>query len=302
MSERPHLGDRPRASAGRLDCEERVTGAERLPISGHVVVPCVEFIVAMGDMNVGDGFLERVSPEHLRQGLFRDHVARYLFAAHFVSGSSVVDLCCGVGYGSNLLAAAGARRVTGVDIDAPAITTAREHYEAPEFLVARADEPSDLSGFDVAVCMEGIEHVTNPDQLLANMRCAEVAFVSTPNAAYYEGGFSGNPHHVNEWTKDEFETMLSRHFSEVRMYFQWKDPDPLDQNWGLRTAAKAVLPISLKSRLRTPPVDEQHTQNAPRASPLSRMDYRVYPANYLTLLPPGLRYSKPWVWLAVCVS
>jgi 2-polyprenyl-3-methyl-5-hydroxy-6-metoxy-1,4-benzoquinol methylase len=245
--------------------------------------------------NVIDGFGERISPDEVRRGLRPDHIARYLFAAHFVSGRSVVDLCCGVGYGANLLFAAGASDVTAIDIDPEAIRVARTHYSGPEFRVARADQPLGISDCDVSVCFEAIEHVDQPEQLIANLRAARVALVSTPNAGAHEIGFSGNPHHVAEWTRGEFEMMLARHFQDVRMYFQWHHPDPLDQDWNLRTFAKAITPVGLKARLRPPPPSQASADSAPNPR-----EYRVFPASYLSVLPPGFRYGTPVDWLAVC--
>src|SRR5947209_8021240 len=102
--------------------------------------------------NVVGGFGERISPDEITSGQRADHLARYLFAAHFAAGHSVADLCCGIGYGSNLLLAAGATRVRGVDIDRAAIRVAEHHYPGPEFVVAPADEPLDLDEFEVRVC------------------------------------------------------------------------------------------------------------------------------------------------------
>jgi SAM-dependent methyltransferase len=245
--------------------------------------------------NVVEGFGERVSPDELRGGRRPDHFARYLFAAHLVSGRSVADLCCGIGYGSNLLHAAGARRVKGIDLDPQAISVAQRHYAGPEYEVASADHPLDLREFEVRICFEGIEHVTDPEQLLANMSGADLALISTPNADAHDEGFSGNPHHLREWTRKEVETMLSRHFSQVRMYFQWHHQDPLDQDWSLRSVAKAAIPVALKARFRPPVPSGPGDPDAPIAR-----DYRVHPASYLSLLPPGLRYDKPLTWIAVC--
>jgi SAM-dependent methyltransferase len=256
--------------------------------------------------NVTQGIGERIKPAAVTSGGYRDHLARYLFAAHFVAGRSVADLCCGNGYGSNLLLAAGAVRVKGIDIAADAIGAAKQHYVGPEFDVGAADQPLDLREFDVAVCFEGIEHVADPDQLLANMRGADLAVVSSPNADFFAGGFSGNPHHRREWRRREFEAVLARHFSEVRMYFQWHYPDPLDLDRNLLTIAKAVVPVSLKARLRSLRVSES-TGPEPDAAALPQMgddraNYRVHRASSLFVprLLPGLRYGKPADWVAVC--
>jgi SAM-dependent methyltransferase len=249
--------------------------------------------------DLGDEFAERLSEADLTSGRVSDHFARYLFAAHYVSGRTVVDLCCGLGYGANLLLAAGAVKVNGIDADPDAIANAHRLYPGAEFAVGRVDQPLDLRDFNVRVCFEGIEHVSDPEQLLANMRGAELAFISSPNADLFEQGFSGNPYHVREWTRSEFELLLSRHFSEVRMYFQWYYPDPLDQDWSFHAAAKALVPVALKARLRPPP--KTTPSDGPQlVTGAQHALSRVYPTSYLFVLPPGLRYGRPSNWVAVC--
>jgi SAM-dependent methyltransferase len=256
--------------------------------------------------NVTDGIGERIRPSAVTSGGYRDHLGRYLFAGHFVAGRSVVDLCCGSGYGSNLLLAAGAVRVRGVDIAADAITAAKRHYVGPEFVVGGVDQPLDLRDFDVAVCFEGIEHVSDPEQLLVNMRGADVALVSSPNADFSPGGFSGNPHHLREWSGRDLEALLRRHFSDVRMYFQWHHPDPLDlPDRSIRTMVKAVAPVRLKVRVGSL-LGIDHSRQS-EAHPLPQMgdylvNYRVHRATFLSRphLLPGLRYGKPAHWIAVC--
>jgi SAM-dependent methyltransferase len=254
--------------------------------------------------NVTHGIGERINPAAVSSGGYRDHLARYLFAAHFVAGRSVADLCCGVGYGSNLLLDAGAVRVKGVDIAADAIAVAKQHYAGPEFELGAADQPLDLREFDVAVCLEGIEHVADPDQLLANMAGADLAVVSSPNAEFFMGGFSGNPHHRREWTRNEFQAVLSRHFSDVRMYFQWHHADPLDLDRNLLAAIKAVLPVPLKARLRSLRASRSDRREPPRLPQMGddRVNYRVHRASALAVgrVLPGLRYGKPADWVAVC--
>lgn len=251
--------------------------------------------------NLTEGIGERITPAAVTSGGYRDHLGRYLFAAHYVAGRSVVDLCCGNGYGSNLLLAAGAVSVKGVDIAPDAVAAAREHYPGPAFEVGAVDEPMDLSGAGVAVCFEGIEHVTDPDVLMANMRQADVALISSPNADFFEGGFSGNPHHRREWTRKEFEAALAPHFSDVRMYFQWHYPDPLDIDRRPATLAKAAVPVSLKRRLKREPASAAGEEGLPQAGD-DRANYRVHRATSLALLRalPGLRYGEPADWLAVC--
>lgn len=53
---------------------------------------------------------ERFVPGHSLPNMAADHFSRYEFAAGFVAGKRVVDIACGTGYGSALLAAAKADR------------------------------------------------------------------------------------------------------------------------------------------------------------------------------------------------
>ena len=54
-----------------------------------------------------------------------DHLARYDFACKFVNRKKVLDIACGMGYGSKMLSKAGALCVDGVDISEEAIEYAK---------------------------------------------------------------------------------------------------------------------------------------------------------------------------------
>jgi 2-polyprenyl-3-methyl-5-hydroxy-6-metoxy-1,4-benzoquinol methylase len=171
-----------------------------------------------------DGTPERILPDDLPAA--PDHVARYAFAAHWAAGSRVLDLCCGTGYGSNLLAAAGARLVVGVDIAEDAVKYASSQYGSAgvEFLCEDATNELTLSNFDLIVCFEGLEHINRPESLVRNaarmLAPGGTALISSPNSAYYPGGHSGNPYHVREFSRTEFEDLLRESFDSVEMYCQ----------------------------------------------------------------------------------
>src|SRR5271166_4065878 len=59
--------------------------------------------------------------------IWYEHWHRYLFASPLVAGREVLDLACGEGYGSALLAHS-ARHVTGVDLASDVIAHARARY------------------------------------------------------------------------------------------------------------------------------------------------------------------------------
>src|ERR1700722_15129763 len=69
---------------------------------------------------------ERLVPS-LNGDIVLEHLHRYAFAADLVAGKDVLDIACGEGYGSNLLAAR-ARSVIGVDISEETIGHAQSNY------------------------------------------------------------------------------------------------------------------------------------------------------------------------------
>jgi 2-polyprenyl-3-methyl-5-hydroxy-6-metoxy-1,4-benzoquinol methylase len=123
--------------------------------------------------------VERLTLEAVQEDtmIASEHRQRYEFAARLVPGAArVLDLCCGSGYGSEMLAAA-AGQVTGVDRDAATIERARVSVGARvpnvSFEIAEAVEflERDVAGrFDVAVCFEGLEHLSDLDRALVRLR------------------------------------------------------------------------------------------------------------------------------------
>lgn len=148
------------------------------------------------------------------EGIRRDHVARYEFAARQMpDGSTVIDFACGVGYGSHILALNG-HTVTGYDIDREAIQYAERHYSAETvpgrllFEVANGDAPPQLPPADFAVCFETIEHLEDPRPLLKALRASAARLLaSVPNEAVYP--YVGQAFHFRHYTRHQFAKLLS---------------------------------------------------------------------------------------------
>jgi SAM-dependent methyltransferase len=253
-----------------------------------------------------DEWQERVRAEQLATtALGAAHRARYLFAAHWAAGRSAVDVCCGNGYGAYLLAGAGASHVVGVDIADEAVAEARRRYSTSLVSFEQADVTREIpvTSVQLAVCLEGIEHVENPTALIAlvhsKLTSDGLLVVSTPAGEQSPGGHSGNPHHHREFTLDEFRALLGQHFIVVQTFFQWKAGDPYDVAWSPRQFARALVPVGLKSRLRRHAPLAGGQAWSPTSAPADALRYRPLPTAYLNSLP-GLRYETPDVWLAVC--
>jgi 2-polyprenyl-3-methyl-5-hydroxy-6-metoxy-1,4-benzoquinol methylase len=167
--------------------------------------------------------LERFVPGTMRSGLVAaEHLARYWWASQFAKGRRVLDAGCGMGYGSAILAEAGAAQVTGVDISAPAIEAARATAGGAAFEVGDiASLPLSDNSVDLVVCLETIEHVEEPERALDELARVLVPegllVLSSPNRDVYP---PGNPHHRCEFTPAELRDELRRRFREVELMRQ----------------------------------------------------------------------------------
>lgn len=167
-------------------------------------------------------------------GIRPDHINRYTFAKDQLipqQPSSVLDLACGIGYGSALLADALKCRVVGVDIDTGAIQYARQHYasEGTEFIQADARlvelEPA---SFDAVVSFETIEHVPFDLELLQKfyrvLKAGGSLLVSTPNQDVMPFDAEKFQYHIKHYTVDEFIHLVQYSGFEVTGRYQQKDP------------------------------------------------------------------------------
>lgn len=176
---------------------------------------------------------ERVIPGEVEPDLWNEHVSRYHFASRFAASRNVVDIGCGVGYGSAILAET-ADAVRGFDLSEEAILWAAERYRLPKLRFAAADcaeLPLDNQTAGLVIAFELIEHLANPEALLEESRrilAHDGLFcVSTPNAAYYaasRGTAGPNPFHAREYDLAEFRALLSRHYPSIAIFGQSHAP------------------------------------------------------------------------------
>jgi SAM-dependent methyltransferase len=162
---------------------------------------------------------------------FRRHLVVYEWIAASVGGLRVIDMACGEGYGSDVLARRAAS-VVGVDANPEAHEHARLRYRRPNLRFARELVGSFSEPADAVVFLQTVEHVEQPLEVLehfraivAQARLAEAGggavFVSTPNVltlAPKGASRSGNPWHVHEYRVEEFQSLCSSRFPSVEMY------------------------------------------------------------------------------------
>lgn len=169
---------------------------------------------------------ERFLPE-MQGTIALEHLHRYAMAKHFAAAKTVLDIACGEGYGSAVLAGA-AERVYGVDIAPDAIAHAKGAYQRPnlEFLTGRcSDIPLPDAAVDLVVSFETIEHHTEHEAMFEEikrvLRPGGMMIMSSPDKQEYtERTNHANPYHVKELYADEFLQLVSRYFSHVAILGQ----------------------------------------------------------------------------------
>ena len=100
---------------------------------------------------------------------YRRHLAVYEWIADRVHGRRVVDLACGEGYGSAVLGRAAAS-VVGVDANPDAFEHARLKYTGGNVAFERDMIETWSGDVDCVVFLQTIEHVQDPDAVLARLR------------------------------------------------------------------------------------------------------------------------------------
>jgi 2-polyprenyl-3-methyl-5-hydroxy-6-metoxy-1,4-benzoquinol methylase len=156
---------------------------------------------------------------------FQRHLAIYEWIASRTGGLRVLDMACGEGYGSDVLARTAAS-VVGLDANPDAHEHARLRYRRGNLrfergMVENFGEPGE---YDAVVFLQTIEHVQDPEAVLAHLRRLlaprGVAYVSTPNVltlAPAGQAKSDNPWHVREYRAEGFRTLCQSVFDRVEL-------------------------------------------------------------------------------------
>ena len=160
--------------------------------------------------------------------IWLEHWHRYHFAARWAANRNVLDVACGEGYGSALLARH-ASHVTGVDISPQAIEHAKSAYSGlrnASFVCAGCTRlPIPDASIDLAVSFETLEHIEAQesflDELARVLKPDGVLLISCPNKREYSDnrGFV-NEYHVRELYRDELATLLSARFPHSQWHGQ----------------------------------------------------------------------------------
>jgi SAM-dependent methyltransferase len=155
---------------------------------------------------------------------YRRHLVVYEWIAERVGGLRVIDMACGEGYGTDVLARTAAAAV-GVDANPEAHEHARLRYRRANLRFVCDLVDSFAEQADAVVFLQTIEHLQDPAAVLEHFRSLVggdgSVYVSTPNVltlAPKGAPRSGNPWHVYEYRRAEFERLCRERFSSVELY------------------------------------------------------------------------------------
>ena len=164
----------------------------------------------------------------VRGGIWIEHWHRYHFAAPWAAGKRVLDVACGEGYGSALLARQAAS-VIGVDVAQDAVAHASRTYGGAANLRYLQGSCTSLplpdASIDVAISFETVEHIHGQeafmDELARVLAPGGLLVLSCPNKAEYSDrrGFT-NEFHVKELYRDELQALVAARFPHLAWFGQ----------------------------------------------------------------------------------
>ncbi len=161
-----------------------------------------------------------------------DHLNRYEFACEQLAGltqeDQVLDLACGIGYGTLMLAKHTGAKVTGVDIEQAAIAHAKQHFNNENTTFSCQDAKLlDIAANtqDAVVSFETIEHVDFDQQLLdvffKVLKPGGHLICSTPNQDVMPFDPVKFEFHLKHYTNRELVNMLRKSgFQKVTLFGQ----------------------------------------------------------------------------------
>ena len=150
-------------------------------------------------------------------GIRQDHINRYELAIEIINKTFTnnymkqgMDVFCGNGYGSWLLANKTGALIDSIDGSLEAIECAKQYYSNPNINYTHKLFPFSIkpNNYDFIVSLESIEHVEDDKLFLIRLYNAlkdnGVLIISTPNMEKQDLTFNSNPFHYRHYYNKDF--------------------------------------------------------------------------------------------------
>jgi 2-polyprenyl-3-methyl-5-hydroxy-6-metoxy-1,4-benzoquinol methylase len=197
---------------------------------------------------------ERLQTSAWLSRIERERVARYAFVTSLLAKkSSVLDISCGTGFGSYLLADRALAVVDAIDTSDSAIAYARAHWAhskvsyrvaSPRAFFSRGNHRK----YDVAVSFESIERLRNPDlfldQIWLRIRPGGALFVSVPNCEVYP--LLRDKSHIEHYDHRELRAMLMRLPDVEDCHIYWQNKNVFDTTG--TNGSRFLIGVAFKKR------------------------------------------------------
>jgi len=168
--------------------------------------------------------VERIEPGTREwEECYGGHLFRYHFASqqlHTLQPRRILDVACGVGYGSRYLAEQTSAEIIGVDRNQQALAQARSRFAHPsiEFRLGDCEKLEDSISagerFDAIVSLETLEHVPDAASFLSGLRAhiaaGGILVLSTPNLSVRRSNEPIGKFHSREYTASELMDQLQK--------------------------------------------------------------------------------------------
>lgn len=172
-------------------------------------------------------------PDFYGQDMIKRHIDRYAWALNYLDASdSVLDLCCGTGYGAKMISEKCRGEVLGLDVNKEAIAYAKEKYENKHVKYAVEDLTDDKGllymmhlRFRAITLIEAIEHfdLTQAQKIIltaAKMLAPDgTLIITTPDKNQTE---IYNHYHRLEYNVQELKELVSKLFNIIECKIESK--------------------------------------------------------------------------------
>jgi SAM-dependent methyltransferase len=201
--------------------------------------------------------MERMDESNIDPVVYFIHEHRYRWARHFARGV-VLDVACGIGYGSSILLSGGTvEKYLGIDFSGVAVRHAQQKFSGPSAHFIHGDAHHlalPEQSVDTIISLETIEHLPEPEMALREfgrvLKPGGLLIGSVPSVEYEEISeevHGPNPYHLRRFELPELRALLAKHFFAVQFYTSEID---------MVTTFKSVPPAGAevgRVRLESPP-------------------------------------------------